>query len=338
MRGNDAVRVGVVGAGAIAQVAHLATLPKLKRVEVVAICDIDLAKARALATRVGVAEIYDDLVELLRNAEPDAVAICTPNHLHEVHVVSALEAGAHVLCERPVALTVTGVERIQAVRQRTGRFVLVGMNHRFRRDVQAAVSFLEGGELGDLTAIRCGWYMFRPIGPALGWRSFREQSGGGAVLDLGVPLIDLALWMAGNPPVLTVAAHLTPGPGEDAVEDGGCVLIGCEGGLSIFVDVSWRHVGDREKVWFELIGSRGSAKLGPLRVFKDLHGTPVNVTPTGVYSRENVFSGSYRAEWAHFLAAVRGDIAPPDLGEHLLLHRVLEAIGRSSEEGQEVQL
>ena len=335
---DDAVRIGVIGAGAVAQVAHLATLPKLKRVEIVALCDNDLAKARALASRVGIPEVYDDMVDLLRMAQPGAVAVCTPNHLHEVHVVSALEAGAHVLCERPVALTVAGVERIRAVRERTGRFVLVGMNHRFRRDVQAAVSFLEGGELGDLTAIRCGWYMFRPIGPELGWRSFREQSGGGAVLDLGVPLIDLALWVGGSPPVKTVAAHLTPGADEHAVEDAGCVLIGCEGGLSIFVDVSWRHVGDEEKVWFELIGSRGSAKLGPLRVFKDLHGTPVDVTPTGAHSRENVISGSYRAEWAHFLAAVRGEIAPPELDEHLALHRVLEAIGRSHEEGHEIQL
>jgi len=87
------VRVAVVGAGAIAQVAHLPVLRKLPGVEVAAICDNDVSKAQALATRFEVKDTFDDIEEVLRHSHADAVAICTPNHLHEIHAVAALAAG-----------------------------------------------------------------------------------------------------------------------------------------------------------------------------------------------------------------------------------------------------
>lgn len=335
---DSKVRVGLVGAGAIAQVAHLSAIAKVNRATVMAICDTDFPKARALASRLDVPDVYEDIEDMLRHSRPDAVLVSTPNHLHEVHVISALKAGAHVLCERPLALSQEGVARIEEARDQTGLIVLPGMNLRFRSDVQAALSFIAGGELGELTAIRGGWYTYRPLGPVNGWRINRAQAGGGAMLDLGLPLIDLALWMAGKPPVKSVSAQLTPSDGLGDVECAGCALLRCERGLSIFVDVSWRHVGDKEKAWFELMGSRGSAKMTPLKVFKEMHGTAVNVTPTGAQSRLNIYAASYRAQWAHFLAAIRGEVDPPDIGDQRQLHRVLEAISRSAEEDREVTL
>ncbi len=109
---NDPIRVGVLGAGAIAQVAHLPVLRRLPGVEVGAICDNDVGKAQALAARFDVKDTYDDIEEVLRYANVDVVVICTPNHLHEIHATAALAAGVHVLCERPLALTVAGVERV----------------------------------------------------------------------------------------------------------------------------------------------------------------------------------------------------------------------------------
>lgn len=331
------LRVGVVGAGAIAQVAHLPVLSRLADVEVAGMCDIDVPKAQALARRFGVPEVYDDIEDLLRYARPDAVVICTPNHLHEVHVTTALSAGVHVLCERPLALSAEGVARILDVRRRTERAVVVGMNHRFRSDVQAVREFVAGGELGALHAIRCGWYIFRPAGQPAGWRTRRAESGGGAMLDLGLPLVDLALWLAGCPATQRVTAGLAREEPQD-VEHSGCALILCEGGLSVFVDVSWRHVGHEEIHWFDVMGTNGSATLGPLRIFKEMHGALVNVTPTGAAGRENVFSASYRAEWAHFLAVVRGTVAGPGLEDQVALHRTMEAIHRSAAEGRDVAL
>ena len=330
------LRIGVVGAGAIAQVAHLVVLAKLDGVETVGLCDSDLAKARSIAARLGIAEVHDDIEDLLSSAQPDVVVVCTPNHLHDVHVVTALAAGAHVLCERPLATTTEGLERVRAAQERTDRIVMVGMNHRFRNDVQAARQFMGGGELGMLTGIRAGWYTFQPVAQLKSWRCSLAQSGGGAMLDLGLPIVDLALWLASYPEVQQVSAAFVYGEGE--VEDSGCALLRCAGGVSIFVDVSWRHVGPEEKFWFELMGDSGSARLAPLRVFKEMHGAPMNVTPTGAAGREDQFTVSYRAEWAHFLAAVRGEVPPQALEEQLVLHRTMDAIRRSAGEGRNIEL
>ena len=334
---SDPVRVAVIGAGAIAQVAHIPVLRRLPGVEVAAICDSDLSKAQALAARFEVKETFDDIEEVLKYTRPTAVAICTPNHLHEIHIVSALAAGAHVLCERPLALTLAGVERVLQASEKYGRRVMVGMNHRFRSDVQAVRGFLAGGDLGALQAVRGGWYTFQPSRQLLGWRLRRDQAGGGAMLDLGLPLVDLGLWLAGWPAPKRISAHLTR-PAKDAVEDMGSALIVCENGVSITVDVSWRHLGEGERFWFDIVGAKGSAMIQPLRIFKEQHGVAVDVTPTGAVGRETPFTQSYRAEWMYFLAIIKGDVNAPPPRDQLALRRVLDAIYRSAEEGRDVLL
>lgn len=332
------LRVGIVGAGAIAQIAHMPVLRKLKGVTVVAICDNDGAKARALAARFGIGGWYTDIEELLEFGKVDAVAICTPNHLHESHLLSALAAGAHVLVERPLALTPAGVARALKAAERHRRTLLVAMNFRFRSDVQAVQGFLAGGELGEVASIRAGWTVFRAARQQLGWRTHKAEAGGGAMVDLGLPMVDLALWIAGNPAVERVSARLVRGKGAGAVDEAGAALLLTAGGPDIFVDVSWRHVGEGERTWLDVQGAKGSASISPLRVFKELHGAPVDVTPTGAASRESAFAASYRSEWAYFLAAVRGEVAAELPEDQLQAQKVLEAIYRSADEQREVKL
>ncbi len=330
---TSTVRIGVVGAGSIAQVAHLPVATKLDESEVVAICDNDLPKAQALGLRFGVRDAYDDIEALLAYSKPDIVVICTPNHLHEVHILTALSHGASVLCERPLALSAAGVERIIEASGHAGRPVMVGMNHRYRSDVRAIRGFVGQPELGQLKAIRAGWYVFRPSRSALTWRRRRAESGGGAVLDLGLPLIDLSLWVAGHPQVTHVTSAFSGVDRGAGVEDSGCVLLACENDLSIFVDVSWHHMGDAERLWFEAMGSKGSASIGPLRVFTEAHGVPADVTPSLGAAGQHVFTASYLAEWAQFLAVTRGEQPAPDLDDQVVLHRLVAAAERAAREG-----
>ncbi|MGH7606565.1 MAG: Gfo/Idh/MocA family protein, partial [Gemmatimonadales bacterium] len=294
-------------------------------------------KAQALAARFEVQDTYDDIEEVLRYANLDAVVICTPNHLHEIHVTSALAAGVHVLCERPLALNLAGVERVLQASDKYAKRVMVGMNHRFRSDVQAVRGFMAGGDIGALQAVRGGWYTFQPSRQMLGWRLRREEAGGGAFLDLGLPLLDLGLWIAGWPAAQRVAAHLTR-PDRDGVEAMGSALVVCENGVSITVDVSWRHMGEGERFWFDIVGTRGSAAIQPLRIFREQHGAAVDVTPTGATGRETPFTQSYRAEWMYFLAVIKGDVNAPPPRDQLALQRVLDAIYQSADEGREVVL
>jgi len=124
----------------------------------------------------------------------------------------------------------------------------------------------------------------------------------------------------------------------DGVEDMGAALVVCESGVSISVDVSWRHMGEGERFWFDLVGKNGSAAINPLRVFKEVHGTPTDVTPTGASGRETQFAQSYRAEWTYFLAVIRGDVNAPPPKDQIAVQRVLEAVYRSAEEGRDVVL
>ena len=329
------IRVGVVGAGAIAQLAHLPLLSKLRGAQLVALCDNDRPKARALADRFDIPDVFTDIEDLLEFDELDAVVVATPNHLHEPHVLAALAAKVHVLCERPLSLTARGVERILTSANRVDRKVFVANNHRFRSDVQALDRFLRGGELGKLTGIRAGVY--QPRLRHEGWRARRAEAGGGAFFDQGLPMVDLAMWLADYPAPARVWAHMDR-PRGTAVEESALVTLECESGVAFTFDISWAYVGYEERWWFETLSSRGSARLAPLRVVKELNGKPTDVSPGGAAARESSFNQSYRAELAHFLSVVREETPYEAPADQLVLHKVVEAAYRSADEGKEVKL
>jgi predicted dehydrogenase len=333
---TDPVRIGVVGLGAIAQLTHLPVLSKMRGVTLVAVCDNDRPKARALADRFGIPDVYTDIGDLLEADGLQAIILATPNHLHEPHVLSAIAAGVDVLVERPLALTAKGVERIVNAAARAGRKILVANNHRFRSDVQALAGFLRGGELGKLTGIRAGAYHHKR--PELGWRGRRVEAGGGAFFDHGLPLLDLALWLSDFPAPERVVAHIERGAGKNAVEDGMLVQLTCASGVVFNFDVSGAYVGEEERWWFETLSTRGSTRLAPLRVVKELHGRPTDVSPRGAAARESAFIQSYRAELAHFVSLIAGESEYEAPSDQIVLHRIVEAIYKSADEGREIKL
>jgi len=333
----DPVRVAVVGAGAITQVAHLPVLRKLKGIEVVAICDTDMPKARALADRFKVPDAFSDIEELLEYEKLDAIAICTPNHLHEPHVMAALSANLHVFVERPLALNAPEVQQVLRAAEKKKRVLMVALNHRYRSDVQIVRSFVQSGELGKVQSVRGSWHVFRPSRSQLGWRTRRDEAGGGAMLDLGYAILDLGLWLADGPKPVRVSASLDLS-GDGSVEPSGSAFVVCENDFSVFLDVTWRHIGEGERFGVGVRGSRGTAGINPLHVWKELHGVPTDVAPTGSIGRENPFTASYRAEWAHFMACIHGQGTPPDNKEQITLHRVIDAIYQSAREGRDVEL
>jgi len=308
----------------------------MRGAKLVALCDNDGATARAIALRFGVPDVYTDIDELLELEQLDAVIIATPNHLHEPHVLSALRANIHVLCGRPLALSVRGVERIIAAASKADRFIQVDNHNRFRADTQALDRFLHGGELGKLVGIRAGAYQLKRM---LGdWRYRRAEAGGGVFMELGYPLLDLALWFADFPQPVRVSAQMDRGRGASTVEDAMLVQLECAGGISFSFDVNWNYMGEVDRAWFEIIASRGSGRLAPLRVIKELNGRAMDVSPSGATARESVFYQSYRAQLAHFMAVVRGDAKYEPPADQLVVHKVLDAIYKSAEEGKEVRL
>ena len=336
MAPSTEVRIGLIGCGAVPQTAHLPILSKMRGAKLVALCDNDGPKARAIAERFGVPDFFTDIDDLLDLEQLDAVIIATPNHLHEPHVLSALRAKLHVLCGRPLALSVRGVERMLAAASKADRILQVDNHNRFRADVQALDRFLHGGELGKLAGIRAGSYQLKRM---LGdWRYRRAEAGGGAFMELGYTLLDLALWFADFPNPVRVSAQMERGRGASTVEDSMLVQLECAAGISFSFDVNWCYIGEEDRFWFEVLASRGSGRLAPLRVIKDLNGRAIDVSPSGATAGGSAFYQSYRAQLAHFVAVVRGDVKYEPPADQVVVHQVLEAIYKSAEEGKEIRL
>lgn len=333
---GETVRVGVVGTGAVSQLVHLPILLERPDVEVVAVADRDERKARAIADRFGIDRVLDD-TGLFADGGVDIVLVCTPNHLHEDQAVAALDAGLHVLVERPLALTADGCRRVLKAAEGAKRCVAVGMSHRFRPDVSALRAFVSGGELGTPYAARVAWMNRRVEVRRTTWRQRPEEAGGGAFMDLGVQALDLGTWLLGQPRIRRVSAVMTRE--EYEVEDAATVLMETEAGVALTVEVSWSYYASEDRHFARVLGTEGSGSLPPLEVFKQLGGRPMDVTPrqpdpagTGRYMH------AYRRQVDHFLRAVRGvaDSPPPEDQVHLM--EVVEAAYRSARERCEVAL
>ena len=143
-------------------------------------------------------------------------------------------------------MSAASAQRIVRAAEKRERVVMVGMNHRYRPDVQIVRSFVQSGELGTIESVRGSWHVFRPSRNQLGWRQRRDQAGGGAMLDLGLSILDLGLWLGGNPTPVRVSASLDAGK-DRSVEQSGSAFVVCENGMSLFVDVTWRHLGEGER-------------------------------------------------------------------------------------------
>jgi predicted dehydrogenase len=333
---REAIRVGVVGTGAVSQLVHLPVLAERDDVDLLAVADTDIAKARAIGERFSVERVID-VDALYDDGDVQAVFICTPNHLHEEQAVSALEAGKHVLVERPLALSAAGATRVLEAARAAQRTVVVGMNHRFRPDVGALRSFVAGGELGRVYAGRVAWMNRRVNVRRTTWRQRPEEAGGGAFMDLGVQSLDMALWLLGMPRITRVKAVLSFADAE--VEDAATVLAETEDGVALSVEVSWSYTHHEDQHYARVLGAEGSGSLPPLQVFKQLGGRPMDVTPRQPRSGDGKgYLNAYRREIDHFLRAIRGLADAPLPTDQAHLMEVVEAIYSSGREQTEVVL
>lgn len=334
---SEEVRVGLLGLGSIAQVVHLPILSQMPGVRLAAVRDVDNAKARAIAARFGIPRVLASDEDAFRADDLDALVICTPNHMHADQAIAGLEGGKHILVEKPIGLSAAEAERVIKASASAGRTVMVAMNHRYRPDMLALKPFADGGELGDIFMARGAWLnrkqrLVRPT-----WRHRQATAGGGVLMDLGVQLLDLCLWVLGFPDVYGVSCQTHPGEGME-VEDTAAVLARLVNGSMISITLSWSLVSQRDRHYMRLLGTRGTAAIQPLAVYKEVEtGAMIDVTPNLAVSRENMYTASYRAQLAHFARVVHGEesVEPPH--EQVALMRLLALSYLSAAERREVE-
>lgn len=354
---NEKLKVGIIGLGGICRCAHMPGYLKMDNVEIVAVCDIEPKKLESFKEQFGSvnAAEFTDYKELLEYGDLDFVDICTPNYLHSIIAVEALGKGINVFCEKPDAVSVKEALRMKEAAEKSGKQLMVMRNNRHRNTAKYLKQFINDGKMGEIYCGRCGWQRRRGIPGKGGWFTTREQSGGGPLIDLGVHMIDLAIWLMGNPVPVSVSgctyAKFADSDVSDSVnssfgekksdgvfdvEDLAMGFIRFDNGACLQIEFSWASNVEQENNFVELRGTKAGAKLynDDLKIFTESNGCLEDIIPKITDSPD-----AHGKNIAHF-ADVLQNGAQPDFTpvQGLNMIKILEAIYKSAETGREVIL
>jgi predicted dehydrogenase len=354
MKHSEKIRIGVIGAGNIGSV-HIKEFQKLaSECEVIGISDVNQTLARAQADQYGIPNVFETMDQLIESELVDAVIIGVPNKFHAQLAVKALEAGKHVLLEKPMAIDLNAARQIVKAKQESKATLMVAHQMRWESVPLQIKEQMERNELGDIYTAKAGWYRRKGI-PGWGtWFTQKELSGGGPLIDIGVHLLDLALHLMGNPKPVAVsgAAYAKFGPerkgigtwgtpdwkGTFDVEDLATALIRMEDGSTLTLEVSWAvHMDTDNSPFIHLMGTEGGAsyrgKQGKLLTEK--FNRPIEVELNTPDSDE----GERLRLSRHFLDCIREGKEPlTSVMTGFTSNLVLDAIYESSRTGKEVEL
>ncbi len=349
------LRIGIIGNGGICKGAHVRGYLQEDRVEIVALCDIIKERAEYVRDEYfNNADVYTDYKELLKDETIDAVDICTPNYLHSIIAVDAFNAGKHVFCEKPDAVDVAEVLKMNEAAEKAGKVLMVMRNNRFVSASQYAKKYIDEGRMGEIYAGRCGWQRRRGIPGKGGWFTTKSQSGGGPLIDLGVHMIDLAIWLMGNPTPVSVSANTfckfadndtsdsvnsdfgdKNAEGTFDVEDLAMGIIRFDNGAVLQIEFSWASNIKKENRFVELRGSKSGLTWNDNKV-------ELYTEEAGQLLDINVGEGEtdgHKANIRHFVDVLTAGAEPcfkPQQGIDMI--KILSAIYKSAETGKEVIL
>ncbi|HET6383457.1 MAG TPA: Gfo/Idh/MocA family oxidoreductase [Armatimonadota bacterium] len=342
------VRIGIIGSGGIAQGAHLPGYAACPDAEVLAVADVSESTARAAAEKFNVPNVFTDYRKMLEMPEIDAVSVCTPNFMHRDATVAALNAGKHVLVEKPMAMNAKECDAMLKAAHTNGKKLQVGFNNRFGAGSQALKRFVESGDLGQVYYARAQALRRRGI-PGWGVFTQKDKQGGGPLIDIGVHILDLTLWLMGHPRPVSVSgvARQDFGRRKDilglmgqwdtenfTVEDFAVGFVRFENGATLHLESSFVANIENDVFNTQLFGTEGGCTLDPCRMFFEEHRTLVNVSP--VHLRD---VNTHREEMRAFVAAVKNDTPVYVTGEQAaMVTRIIDGIYKSSESGKEVKI
>lgn len=343
------IRIGIIGGGGIAQYAHIANYKKHSdKIELVAIADVNESIVNKNIEDHGFQHGFTDYEKMLSSVELDAISVCTPNKFHAPAAIAALQAGCNVLCEKPPAMTSAEAKAMEDAANKAGKLLTYGFNHRYTSQAQILKRFVDAGELGNIyaghvTAIR------RSGIPGWGVFTNKELQGGGPLIDIGVHMLDLALYLMGYPRATQVMGAtyrelgtrpLTSAWGGSwdyknySVEDMAMAMIRFENGATLHLDTSFILHTKEDAVNVRLHGTEGGCDYSPIAIFQDKHGSLVDITPTSVPNVD-----SHTAEIEAFVKTLAGEGKVLSTAEEgTKLQQIIEAIYISAETGETVKI
>ena len=353
------VRVGIIGCGGIAHGKHLPSLAKLPHVELVAFCDVVREKAAAAAEKYGVpgAGVHTDYRELLGNKSIEVVHVLTPNKSHSAISIASLEAGKHVLCEKPMAKTASDARRMLEAAQRTGKKLSIAYQHRHKPESVYLKKVIQRGDLGEVYFAKS--YSVRRRGTP-NWGVFlnEEEQGGGPLIDIGTHSLDLTLNLMDNyKPKMVVGTTFKKLPNPDCanpwgpwdvkqhtVEDSAFGFIVMDNGATIILESSWalNTIEPIPEGSVVLCGTLAGAQIkNGLSINKDEFGQLVEIKPEiktgGVAFYDGKSESPADREARRWIDAVVDGTEPEVKPEQaLVVSEILDALYESARTGRPV--
>lgn len=355
----DKVRIGIIGCGGIANNKHMPALHRLPDVELVAFCDIIVERAEKAAKEYGIegAKVYEDYKELLKDETIDVVHVLTPNREHSFITVDALEAGKHVMCEKPMAINTEEAQKMLDAAKRTGKKLTIGYQNRYRPDSWYLKRACDNGDLGEIYYAKAHAIRRRAV-PTWGVFLNEEEQGGGPLIDIGTHALDLTLWTMNNyePKMVVGSVYKKLGdqresgnawgdwnPEEFTVEDSAFGYIVMKDGATIVLESSWAlNSLDVDEAKTSLCGTKAGADMkGGLRINKVQYGKQVvenvNLEAGGVAFFDGGAANPEDIEARMWINAVKNDtdvVVKPE--QAIVVTKILEAIYQSAREGKPV--
>jgi predicted dehydrogenase len=344
------IGIGLIGAGGIAQAVHIPGYQKLDNVEVRAIADPFEKARQGAAQKFDIPHVYEDYGEMLKRDDIHAVSVTTPNSLHAEATIAALEAGKHVLCEKPLAMNAKEGEAMVAAAKKANRKLMCGYHFRFTPQVQTLKRFAERGAFGKMYYARTQALRRRGI-PGWGLFISKEKNGGGPLIDIGVHMLDSTLHVLGFPKPIAVSGQTYQMFGKRSdvvgllgqwdyknftVEDFAVAQIRFEGDLTLTLESSFAaNIEESDKMTFQIFGDKGGASYNPLKMYSEENKTLLDITP--VYLPGNV--QPHAEEIKSFVQSIVDDTPVYTPGEEALeVTRIIDAIYESSDKGREITL
>lgn len=344
----DKIRVGIVGAGNIAQSAHLPVYMERKDVGVVAIADWNIDRARKAAEKFNIPKAYENVEDLLANEDVDYIDICVWNRSHAPVAIAAAKAGKNILCEKPMAIDLKDALEMEKVIKESGVKFMLAVPTRYSNEAQLLNEMRKEGKLGDIYYAKTGYVRRR--GTPIGWFTDTAKSGGGPVIDIGVHCIDRTWYLMGRPRPVRVSATTAHTIGDFKTkgvkrwtaldsdvtafdtEDSAAGAIHFENGATMLFEVSWA-LNAPPAEYTQICGTKAGATLNPLTIYGEDMGYLTENKPTVLDC--NIFA----VEIDHFINCLRtGAQIESPLEDGVTVQRMLQGIYDSARLGREVEI
>ncbi len=347
------LKVGLVGTGSISK-KHFGGYAKIPGVEVVAACDYNKDRVESFAREYGIARTFTEYEKMFEQGDLDAVSICVWNKFHAPVSKAALNAGINVLCEKPMAINALEAESMIKAAKSTGKLLMIGLGKRFDLRNQVMKKLIEEGRLGRVYYAKAA--SLRRWGNPGGWFADREKAGGGPMIDMGVHIIDLVMYMTGTNKVRSVTGRTFNGINVDKVlgmnrytsvdtgnvnnvEDMCIAMITFEDGMVLNVESSWAQNVKENSLSIELYGDKAGAKVMPeVEIYSYEANVRVN-TKAVINPQFSTSKSVIEKEIEHFIKCIRQEEQCISTGEDCYeLTRIIDAIYESAETEKEIIL